>query len=76
MTEEKIVANDFNDFFCSVGQNTVKEIHSLAKEFNNDLNRSPFVPKIFPLVDQFTFHVVRGSKTDNSSHAVSKGPWH
>ena len=56
--EEKIVANDFNDFFCSVGQNTVKEVHSLAKEFSNDLNRSPFVPKSFPLADQFTFHAV------------------
>ena len=50
MTEEKIVANDFNDFFCSVGQNTVKEIHSLAKEFNNDLNRSPLFLKASPLL--------------------------
>lgn len=29
-------------FFCSVGQNTFEEIHSLANEFNYDLNRSPF----------------------------------
>lgn len=56
--EEKVIANDFNQFFCSVGQNTVKKIHSLAEEFNYDLNWSPFLPRSFPLGDQFTFHAV------------------
>ena len=43
--EEKIVANDF---FCYVGLNTVKEIHSFADEFNCNSNRSPFVPRSYP----------------------------
>ena len=56
-----IISMDYDydyDFFCSVGQNTVKEIHSLANEFNYDLNRSPFVPRSIPLDDQFTFRAV------------------
>ncbi len=56
--DEKVIANDFNTFFCSVGQKTVNEIHSLAEEFNYDLNRSPFVPRSFSPVYQFTFQVV------------------
>ena len=32
--DEKSVANNFNEFFTSVGSNTVKKIQSLAKENN------------------------------------------
>ena len=32
--DEKSVANNFNEFFKSVGSNTVKKIQSLAKENN------------------------------------------
>ena len=56
--DEKEVANEFNQFFTSVGQNTVNKIKSLADECNYDLTQSSFVPRNFPPLEQFSFRPV------------------
>lgn len=38
--DEEVIANDFNNYFCSIGKNTVKKINLMAEEFNYDLNRA------------------------------------
>ena len=43
--EDKLVANKFNEYFTSIGQNTIDKIQSLANECNYDLTQSSFVPK-------------------------------
>jgi hypothetical protein len=50
-TDDKSVANNFNEFFTSVGSNTVTKIKSLAKE--NDYLQSQFVPNSCP--EEFAF---------------------
>ena len=56
--DEKVIANDFNNFFCSVGQNTVAKIHTITDKFNCDQNRVPFVPRTIPQSDQFIINMV------------------
>ncbi len=56
--DEKVIANDFNKFFCSVGQNTVAKIHTMTDKFNCDQNRVPFVPRTIPQSDQFIINEV------------------
>ena len=41
------VAKEFNEFFNSIGQNTVEKIFSLANECSYDLTQSPFVPRCY-----------------------------
>ena len=57
--DEKSVANNFNEFFTSVGSNTVKKIQSLAKE--NNYHPSKFVPDSYPESEQFSFEPVESS---------------
>ena len=49
----KSVADEFNRFFVSVGQNSVDKIQSLANECNITLNQNYFIPKQYPLCEQF-----------------------
>ena len=51
---DNTVADDFNQFFVSVGQSTVDKITSLANECNLTLNQNYFVPRQYTLSDQFT----------------------
>ena len=53
------MANNFNEFFTSVGSNTVKKIQSLAKE--NNYHPSTFVPDSYPESEQFSFEPVESS---------------
>ena len=55
--DEKVVANKFNQFFNSVGE-TVDKIKSLAQEYNYEFAQHPFVPRSFPLEQQFSFKPV------------------
>ena len=66
--DEKSVANNFNEFFTSVGSNTVKKIlvrkqlkkiQSLAEE--NNYHPSKFVPDSYPESEQFFFEPVESS---------------
>ena len=52
--DDKSVADEFNQFFVSVGQSAVDKITSLANECNLTLNESYFTPRQYALSDQFT----------------------
>ena len=54
----KSVADEFNQFFVSVGQSTVDKITSLANECNLTLNQNYFVPRQYASSDQFTLSTV------------------
>lgn len=55
---KKVVANEFNQFFNSVGEKTVDKIKSLAEEYNYEFTQHPFVPRSFPLEQEFSFKPV------------------
>ena len=75
--DNKIVANEFNQFFTSVGQNTNKSIQSLIFKAD-DFNSTEFVPLNHPISEQFHF----GTVTANEVQAVvmsipsNKSPGH
>ena len=52
------VAKEFNEFFNSIGQNTVEKIYSLANECSYDLTQSSFVPRCYLPSQQFSFRPV------------------
>ena len=56
--EDKLVADEFNKYFTSIGKNTIHKIQSLASECNYDLTQPSFVPRCYPLSEQFTFSTV------------------
>ena len=53
--DDKIVADEFNNFFVSVDQNTVNKIKSLANEHCHDLHEHRFTPRQHPIREQFSF---------------------
>ena len=55
----KSVANNFSEFFTSVGSNTVKKIQSLARK--NNYHPSKFVPGSYPESEQFSLEPVESS---------------
>ena len=55
---DKTVADEFNQFFVSVGQSTVDKITSLANECNLTLNQNYFTPRQYALSDQFTLSTI------------------
>ena len=78
------MANNLNQFFTSVGSNTVTKIKSLAKESNYTPSQLPFVPRSYPESEQFTFgpvecslveHIVQ-SMPDNKAPGIDKIPIH
>ena len=74
--EDKLVANKFNEYFTSIGQNTIEKIQSLANECNFDLTQSSFVPRCYPLSQQFTFRTAERSEIEQvvNSMATGKAP--
>ena len=52
------MADEFNNFFPSVGKSTNSKIESLAEEHNFVLHENAFTPKCFPTSEQFTFNYV------------------
>ena len=79
---DKSVANNFNQFFTSVGSNTVTKIKSLAKENNYTPSQLPFVPRSYTESEQFTFEPVEcslveyvvKSMPDNKAPGIDKIP--
>ena len=64
--DEMVIANDFNNFFCSVGQNIVGKIHTMVNNSNCEKNSTSFVPRTIPLRDQFIIsEVMQGVRTNN-----------
>ena len=74
--DDKTVANEFNSFFASVGDNTIKKIEVLAREANYNLGKCSFVPKNYSLPDQFTFSTVPHNQVESivKSMASNKAP--
>ena len=56
--DDKTVADDFNNFFPSVGKATNSKIDSLAEEHNFVFHENVFTSKCFPASEQFTFNYV------------------
>ena len=56
--DDKVVADEFNEFFTSIGQTTVGKIKSLAEQSNYDITKPSFVPRCHPLAQQFSFGTV------------------
>ena len=52
----KVLADEFNQFFASVGENTVKKINALAEKFSYEPNEPAFVPRKYPSSEEFAFH--------------------
>ena len=52
------MADDFNNFFASVGKSTDSKTESSAEEHNFVLHEYTFTPKCFPTSEQFTFNYV------------------
>ncbi len=81
-SDDESVANNFNQFFTSVGSNTVTKIKSLAKENNYTPSQLPFIPRSYPESEQFTFEPVEctlveyivKSMPDNKSPGIDKIP--
>ena len=81
-SDDKSVANNFNQFFTSVGSNTVTKIKSLAKENNYTPSQLPFVPRSYTESEQFTFEPVEcslveyvvKSMPDNKAPGIDKIP--
>ena len=59
--DHKGVANEFNQFFSSVGENTIKKIKEMAAtaECNYTLGRNSFQARIYPTSEQFSFTPVK-----------------
>ena len=72
--DEKIVADEFNNFFSDMGKSTINKIVKLAEESNYTLNQ--FIPRIFPLSEQFTFNAVECEQIQKivTSMASGKAP--
>ncbi|CAB4040195.1 Hypothetical predicted protein, partial [Paramuricea clavata] len=73
--DDKTVANDFNQFFVSVGQNTVEDIKLLANEcgYRRDVS---FIPRQYPLSEQFSFRTTDSEEISQiiSSMSSNKAP--
>ena len=59
--DHKSVANEFNQFFSSVGENTIKKIKEMAAtaECNYTLGRNSFQARNYPTSEQFPFTPVK-----------------
>ena len=74
--DDKIVADEFNNFFSRVGKSTIDRITKLAEESNYTLNQCSFIPRIYPLSEQFTFNAVKCEQVQKivTSMASGKAP--
>ena len=74
--DHKIVADEFNCFFASIGENTIKKINAMAADFNYKLKETPFTPRVYPTSEQFSFSVVECNQVETivKSMASNKAP--
>ena len=74
--DEKIVAENFNNFFVSVGNSTVDKINDFANDFGFECNRDRFAPRQYPLSEQFSFKKVEPAVVESiiSSMPNNKAP--
>ena len=50
-----IMANEFNNFFVNIGKNTIQNISTLAEQFRCEEHDFTFVPREYPVSEQFFF---------------------
>ena len=72
------MANEFNQFFSSVGENTIKKIKEMAAttECNYTLGRNSFQARNYPTSEQFSFTPVKCNQVEVivKSMAPNKAP--
>jgi len=71
--DDKIVADEFNNFFSCVGKSTINRIAKLAEELNYTLNRCSFISRIYPLSEQFTFNAVKCEQVQKIVTSMASG---
>ena len=49
------MANEFNNFFVNIGRNTIQRISTLAEQFQCEAHDFSFVPREYPVSEQFVF---------------------
>lgn len=54
--DTKLLADEFNQLFASVGENTVKKFSTLAVKFSYERNEPAFVPREYPPSEEFASH--------------------
>ena len=59
------MANEFNQFFSSVGEKTVDKVKTLAQECNYVLAQHLFTPRSFPSAQQFSFRSMEQCEIEN-----------
>ena len=76
LKDETVIANDFNKFCCSVGQNTVGKIRTMINNSNCDKFLIPFVPRTIPLSDQFSISEVTQEEVEQiiTKMPIGKAP--
>jgi hypothetical protein len=62
--DEKSVANEFNNFFTSIGEVTRQKVQSLANEYGH-ISSQPFTLIDHPISEQFLFDNVNCSDVEN-----------
>ena len=74
--DDKTMANQFNQFFTSVGKTTLDKIQSLADTCGYIPSPASFVPMQYPLSEQFTFRNVECCEIERGvkSLAHNKAP--
>jgi hypothetical protein len=71
--DDKTVANEFNTFFASIGENTVEQVQRLAEQSNYDSNNHPFVPRQYSQEEQFSFRIVKSEEVENVINSMPTG---
>jgi phenylalanyl-tRNA synthetase alpha subunit len=65
-------ADEFNHFFASVGESTTKKISALAEELNYDTDERTFIPRDYPLSEQFVFN---NASVESEKYKKSLNQW-
>ena len=71
--DDKVVANEFNAFYASIGQKTVEQIKRLADQNNYDLNNPSFVLRQYSQEDQFSFRAVECKEVGKVIYSMPSG---
>ena len=70
--DTKLLADEFNQLFASVGENTVKKFSALAVKFSYEPNEPAFVPREYPPSEEFALHsTVKWEQVERIVNAVS-----
>ena len=76
--DEKIIANEFNTYFTTLGQIASEQINSLAAQSNYDLTQPAVPTQKYPDDEQFSFRPMSSEEIENviRSLPMNKAPGH